>query len=368
MRGFVLVGLALTLAGCGQASNFACSEDDQCENSGIGGFCEPNGYCSFGDDDCPSGRRYGDLAGDGLASVCVEVGGSTGATTGPNPSSGSSGSTTAGDTNPIATDTAEDTTSGPLECPPSAVCVAPPAGWSGPVALSAGDCLVGNPVFTGGVGVEPESPCNCQCSEFAGACDYGLWSTFECVGDVVMGWSASTECEEGDFTTGFAYVSPGVSGASCLSDPPTPAVVEESLAVCELGPPLGACEDGSPCFDPSETSICTWSEGEQECPEPGQERTILYRSAAGSFDCGCQCSPVSAPDCNITFYADDACGEIVAEVSFGLAGCAEIDLPPTASHARIRGGECQEGGSRNTPEPNPKDPPTEVDPITVCCQ
>ena len=36
------------------------------------GTCEPNGFCSFPDTDCPSGSRYGEHAGAGLANTCVE--------------------------------------------------------------------------------------------------------------------------------------------------------------------------------------------------------------------------------------------------------------------------------------------------------
>lgn len=48
---------------------FHCDTSDQC----TGGFCEPEGLCSFSDDDCASGRRFGDLSGP-LAGVCVGEG------------------------------------------------------------------------------------------------------------------------------------------------------------------------------------------------------------------------------------------------------------------------------------------------------
>ena len=55
-------------AACGAAPAFVCTDSTACE----GGACEPTGYCSFPDDDCDSGRRYGQLAGDGLAGMCTE--------------------------------------------------------------------------------------------------------------------------------------------------------------------------------------------------------------------------------------------------------------------------------------------------------
>lgn len=74
---------------------------------GVAGVCEGNGVCSFPDEECASGRRYGQQAPAELAGVCVEgdEGLSTGfvssggVSSGPNSSSGSgmtsTGSTTA---------------------------------------------------------------------------------------------------------------------------------------------------------------------------------------------------------------------------------------------------------------------------------
>jgi hypothetical protein len=60
--------LLISLCACGDAV-FQCMDDAQCD----GGFCEGTGYCSFEDPACDSGRRYGELAGEGLGGVCVEV-------------------------------------------------------------------------------------------------------------------------------------------------------------------------------------------------------------------------------------------------------------------------------------------------------
>lgn len=65
--------LAVTLvAGC-RAGAFACDEPSDCEDASGAGICEAAGWCSFPADDCPSGQRYGEHAGDGLAGECVEV-------------------------------------------------------------------------------------------------------------------------------------------------------------------------------------------------------------------------------------------------------------------------------------------------------
>lgn len=46
---------------------FHCDRDDQCTG---GGSCQGNGLCSFPDQGCASGQRYGGLSGD-LSNVCV---------------------------------------------------------------------------------------------------------------------------------------------------------------------------------------------------------------------------------------------------------------------------------------------------------
>ncbi len=59
--------VTLLLAGCTRTV-FVCADDAAC---GPDGTCAPSGYCGFPDDDCASGQRYSELAGDGLAGTCV---------------------------------------------------------------------------------------------------------------------------------------------------------------------------------------------------------------------------------------------------------------------------------------------------------
>lgn len=58
------------LGGCEESDAFHCLEDAQC---GAGGLCEANGSCSFEDEACESGRRYGALAPEGIANACVPI-------------------------------------------------------------------------------------------------------------------------------------------------------------------------------------------------------------------------------------------------------------------------------------------------------
>jgi hypothetical protein len=71
-RGF---GLGLALAcGCTRGT-FACEDDLAC---GGDGTCQPEGWCSFPDDGCPSGQRFGEHSGEGLGGLCVDPFGTTG--------------------------------------------------------------------------------------------------------------------------------------------------------------------------------------------------------------------------------------------------------------------------------------------------
>lgn len=71
MRAGMLIAFAVSCA-C-SPSVFGCVDDSGCAGSDAGGFCEPSGFCSFPDDACPSGRRYGEFSGQGLGGVCVDA-------------------------------------------------------------------------------------------------------------------------------------------------------------------------------------------------------------------------------------------------------------------------------------------------------
>lgn len=64
----VIVAAMANANACTGDTTFECSANAQCE----GGTCEPLGLCSFPDDGCDSGRRYGELSGT-LAGTCVPV-------------------------------------------------------------------------------------------------------------------------------------------------------------------------------------------------------------------------------------------------------------------------------------------------------
>lgn len=58
MRFYLLA--CVLCAGCLRQTQFQCANDGSC---GAGGKCESTGFCSVIDQDCSSGRRYGDSAG-----------------------------------------------------------------------------------------------------------------------------------------------------------------------------------------------------------------------------------------------------------------------------------------------------------------
>ncbi|MBV1861118.1 MAG: LamG domain-containing protein [Nannocystaceae bacterium] len=76
-------------------SVFNCEDDSGCAGAQVGGICESSGFCSFPDETCPSGRRYGEFSGRDLGEVCVDIPTqtSTGATSQPGPTA-STGLTT----------------------------------------------------------------------------------------------------------------------------------------------------------------------------------------------------------------------------------------------------------------------------------
>jgi len=63
------------LAACNEPkTSFECTGNDACRDGASVGVCEETGFCSFDDQACGEGRRYGTAAGEGLGGACVELG------------------------------------------------------------------------------------------------------------------------------------------------------------------------------------------------------------------------------------------------------------------------------------------------------
>ena len=86
---------------------FECQTDSECAGP-TDGQCEAQGYCSFPDAECESGRRFGSLAGGGVADECVPPAMETTDTTATSVGSAATTATTA--TTTIATTGGESTT------------------------------------------------------------------------------------------------------------------------------------------------------------------------------------------------------------------------------------------------------------------
>lgn len=111
---------SLAFASCGGAAAFHCADDTQCAGADGSGICEPSGYCSFLDDACPTGRRYGARAPTGIAEECVLPPAAEGSDTGVDPTTGGDASSIGMTSDPATSvaSTASSTTT-PVDPPTS---------------------------------------------------------------------------------------------------------------------------------------------------------------------------------------------------------------------------------------------------------
>lgn len=104
------------MANCQQGDTFQCGSDSECSGQGL---CEATGFCSFPDDGCDSGRRYGEFAGS-LSEQCVQ---SEAGTSGPGMTTTTAGTTrttaplptTGGASSSSSTSSGDETTVGVIE-------------------------------------------------------------------------------------------------------------------------------------------------------------------------------------------------------------------------------------------------------------
>ena len=68
--------VAVAASGCIKLDSFNCAQSSECQNGEVLGTCEAGGLCSFPDPLCPSGKKFGDFAGD-QSGQCVGDGGGT---------------------------------------------------------------------------------------------------------------------------------------------------------------------------------------------------------------------------------------------------------------------------------------------------
>ncbi len=108
LLGALAIGGTIAASACG-ASSYACEQSSECSDGTRAGTCEPTGWCSFPDDGCASGARYGELAGAGFAGECVTVPGTTDASTSEPTSTSSDGGSASSSVDATATATSDPT-------------------------------------------------------------------------------------------------------------------------------------------------------------------------------------------------------------------------------------------------------------------
>ena len=278
------------LLGCGGAA-FACEDDTQCSSDGSG-QCELSGYCSFPDESCPSGRRYGDAAGGGFSGKCVRsddastetsLGSSSGGTTEPSTTtldtttgtdstSTSSSSSPTASTSTTSTETGTSTTTSTVTTEPASEstddssgdgcaagfeCVPDvPTGWEGPfyvLPYAGGDpppsCPSGRaPIDLGTAFSSGDGSCSCGCDPQPGECstvvDYH--TDDDCTGTALSEVEmSSADClpvgVEGSIQTPGQYAASGNScGGSAEAQLPEPQTTAW-IRLC--GEAAGDCED-----------------------------------------------------------------------------------------------------------------------------
>ncbi len=309
-RLLLLLGLSTPLA-CASEGVFTCSNDSNCTGQGSG-TCEPTGYCSFPDAECPNGRRYGELAGGGFAGSCVEP-----------------------------DDVATDTTPGTNTDPSNATLTT-----SGPTsdATTAPDDPSTSTSTTANTNEISES--------LSDTTDTGSDDTSDDAGLLADGESCSTngECE-----SGICFLS-GILGGICGEcssdadcefgcDSPTPLTDPPQGSRCNDGGLGSGCDSSTSCVVDGHTcvqvvdipgilsvSTCSECETSAECGAEVCNVAIDLTSLAGQKTC---VPPGSVPDgqfCDLEGDGDAACenhcatADIMGLAQFGVCGgCRTVD-------------------------------------------
>ena len=388
-----VLGLAI---GCRSESAFQCQSNEQC---GVGGLCEDNGYCTFEDPECPSGRRYGSLAGDGLAGTCVGI-------EGDGTSAGTTASATdgSGSQSGMPADDGSDESGEAADCGagPGSLCQpAPPEGWSGPVLAVTGPGSAGAPACPGttsqvlsayaDLSADPAS-CNCACETTSDGC-----GTVDIVLDLD---AAGTGCNQSGNGQGFQVTSgtceappfaidstvPIPMYAALLGVGETPGcqpqesfalpepIWNTALAGCEPDAPAGDCDDEATCLpapDPGQSiAACIHRDGDMTCPLVGYtERFTFFRSindARACDRCSCAGGIGLRVQCELRMYADPMCAGDIALGIFLSPDNTFCDLVDPSSLGALElvasdAMQCESSGGAPIGEATPSEP------VTLCC-
>ena len=290
------LGLALALAGCQGKDEFRCRSDDECTSGGAAGRCEMTGYCSFPDEACASGHRYGDLADEGFAGLCVPPGDTAGSTTADTAgSSGDAEPAVCGDGEATADEVCDGAdlagatcldlgfAGGNLQCTPTC-------------ELDDANCnLCGNAVIDAG-----EECDGTTLGAFSSCADVGLGEESEalvCTSDCQLSYAACSACGDGMITAPEQCDhNGGVGDATCMD-----AGFDGGLLGCTAG-----C-----VFDTSGCASCGNAEREVDEDCDGADLGGQDCAGIGFEDGNLQC----ANDCSFDTSNCSACGDGVVSGS-----------------------------------------------------
>jgi hypothetical protein len=268
VRAHLLLGL-VAIGACLDPLEYPCTAMTQCTVDGKDGTCHASGWCVYDDTDCPSGKRFGPAAGNGLADECADadsVGGSEGATS-------------------IASTSSETG----MDCEP---CDAPPSPCFADVGVcdrSSGVCEYEQM----DVGMPCDDEDSCTRDE---TCD----AQGECVPAETTECDDPPECFELPATCdaeGVCSYTPSAAGSDCEDeDPCTLNSTCDTTGTCQPGPicetkgmcSTGVCMDGVGCMleqQPDGTS-CGVNPADRCC---GGECVDVSTDAAHCGGCGAAC-------------------------------------------------------------------------------
>jgi len=261
---WMLAGLVLGVIACATPPEFACVGNSDCFLASIPGICTQGGHCAYPDDTCPSGFSF-PVHTPGMGNACVP---------GDSATSGSGDDDDDDDDDDAAeatgsSDDAESTTGGDDESGGSGE--GSDSGNTSPMtSATAGDSTTGAAACDDEVGDNPMS------GQIVGGCEGGSGS--QLVDESDVDWWAfigpGAECSPNDY--------------AAILQGPARGEVEICLMVgCEDGVPNVFCEEGEPA-DVGILSGC--------CSVSGEVAGALSCSG-GTFDPFVSVTPVSSLSC-----------------------------------------------------------------------
>lgn len=306
---------------------FVCSSNGQCVQDEQQGTCQPSGVCSFDDQTCPSGQRFGKFAG-ALTDTCVPVDDGTG--TGA-PTAGAGSTSTASD-DQVADDLADDASDAQLDDGASDT-TRGSDDTSGGVDSTTAEGSDGRDT-TGDAGLADGEACTRSSQCASGSCyQLGILGGLcgECAGDV--------DCPSG-----------GCNPSNPVPTPPVPSTCGDgtagtgcqSSAACMRGLWCSVVIDGD--IGMFNISTCGECQDDTDCAR-GQlcNLTANYLEFSGQHACVAPGSVANGGSCSLGASGDQACTNMCVAVS--VMGLLELGVCGDCGSDDdcLKGGACQPG-------------------------